>query len=229
MDKGQYLDALTADGEALAVAAGRDLEASVAACPAWNVARLVAHMGRIHRWAEAMVRTGARERIERGRMPQAPVGPALLPWYREGVTALVGTLRAAGPTTPVWSWAEPNTAEFWVRRQAQETSVHRWDAERATGDPTAIAAGLAADGIDELLDIFVRSKRPSDRGPSGRIRLRASDLDRGWELATDGGQVNASGTASDLLLVLWNRIEPNRLDVAGDSALLTRWQEDVRI
>ena len=42
------------------------------------------------------------------------------------------------------------------------------------------------------------------------------------------GDVAARGTASDLLLMMWNRITPDRLDVFGDGDLLTRWQRAAR-
>ena len=45
---------------------------------------------------------------------------------------------------------------FWMRRMAQETVIHRIDAELAVGAPVAaIPDDLAVDGIDELLKVFV--------------------------------------------------------------------------
>jgi predicted lipid carrier protein YhbT len=39
------------------------------------------------------------------------------------------------------------------------------------------------------------------------------------------GDVAARGTASDLLLFLYGRIDADGLDVFGDAALLARWRE----
>jgi predicted lipid carrier protein YhbT len=39
------------------------------------------------------------------------------------------------------------------------------------------------------------------------------------------GDVAVRAPASDLLLFLWGRIPPDRLEVMGDTALLPRWFE----
>ena len=45
---------------------------------------------------------------------------------------------------------------FWIRRMAQETVIHRVDAELALGEPFApIPDDLALDGIDEVLERFL--------------------------------------------------------------------------
>jgi hypothetical protein len=136
---------------------------------------------------------------------------------------------------------------FWYRRSAQEFAVHRWDFENAVGDPLPIDPTLAGDGIDELLFVFGPATGvPEFRGASERfggtgerIRLEPTDLPEGWTITahpdrfeTDDSprvDVTARGSASDLLLVLWGRVPPHRLDVSGDASLLTRWQERVKI
>ena len=68
------------------------------------------------------------------RRSSAPVGfPALLARCRAGVEHLASTLAAADPAAPVWTWARQKDAGFVIRHQAQETAVHRWDAEHAAG------------------------------------------------------------------------------------------------
>src|SRR5205085_4835630 len=61
------------------------------------------------------------------------------------------------PEDAAGSWYTPDqTVGFWIRRMAQETVIHRIDAELGTGQQVApIPADLAVDGIDELLKIFV--------------------------------------------------------------------------
>jgi len=63
---------------------------------------------------------------------------------------------AREPEDPAGSWYTPDqTVGFWIRRMAQETVIHRIDAELGTGQPVApVPADLAIDGIDELLKIF---------------------------------------------------------------------------
>ena len=43
------------------------------------------------------------------------------------------------------------------------------------------------------------------------------------------GDVAARASASDLLLFLWGRIPPDRLEVFGDASLLDRWRDRVEI
>jgi hypothetical protein len=48
------------------------------------------------------------------------------------------------------------TVGFWIRRMAQETVVHRVDAELAAEvAPGAIPDDIALDGIDEFLIAFI--------------------------------------------------------------------------
>ena len=55
-----YVAAVRREAVALsAVAHAGPLDAPVAACPGWDVARLVGHVGSVHRWATVAVLTGA--------------------------------------------------------------------------------------------------------------------------------------------------------------------------
>ena len=69
VDATAYADYLATDSDALTRAAAGALERRVPGCPDWDVATLVDHVGRIHRWVAAMVRTSATERLDRERMP----------------------------------------------------------------------------------------------------------------------------------------------------------------
>ena len=163
-------------------------------------------------------------------MAEPPDGAEIVPWFREGVANVCATLRDAGFDTPVWTFAGAHTSAFWHRRMAQETSMHRWDGERAVGSPSPIATDLAADGIDELLDTFLPHVRPeAGNGAPGRIHLSATDTDRRWDVAIGDSAATVTDTASDLLLFLWGRVAPEQLDTTGDVDVLRRWQTDVQI
>jgi predicted lipid carrier protein YhbT len=43
------------------------------------------------------------------------------------------------------------------------------------------------------------------------------------------GDVAVRGTASDLLLLLWNRAGADRFQVFGDTSLLDRWRASVTV
>lgn len=155
----------------------------------------------------------------------------------------MGTLSAAPPDLRCWHFLPaPSPLAFWARRQAHETAVHRVDAESARGRALEeiardIAAGFAADGIDELLRGF--HARPKSRvrtdGPR-TLRVRATDTaDATWTVRlsaeppvterNDEGDADCevSGPAALLYLSLWNRLPLPA--VTGDAALATLWRE----
>lgn len=115
--------------------------------------------------------------------PEVKGDPAALDaWLVETGEMLVATLREAGPKAPVWSWGWEQTAGFWARRMTHELVVHRADATLAAGVPYEVAPDIAADAIDEWLEIveFVQRTMPHDeaaelRGPGRSIHLHATD------------------------------------------------------
>ena len=74
---------------------------------------------------------------------RAAAGPAR-PVHGE----LRAEFRAREPGAPAPTWFGPDqTVGFWIRRMAQETVIHRIDAELAAGLPvTPVPGDLAADG-----------------------------------------------------------------------------------
>ncbi len=243
MEPRQHLVALAADSAALAEAAERaGLDAGVPSCPGWTVGDLVAHVGRVHRWATTVVAERHTEPVSVKGEPRAPGRPDLLGWYRQGAADLLAALRGVDPGEPMWVWANAeSTAAFWIRRQAQETAVHRWDAEAAAGAPGVIDPLLGVDGIDELLDVLLPTGRLGDLtdGAGETLHLHATDtagewlirFDAGGPVVTRGhakGNAAARGPAGELLLLLWGRRRPAELEVLGDVALVEHWQALVR-
>ena len=105
--------------------------------------------------------------------------------------------------------------------------MHRWDVLEAMGQRPELAPALAADGIDEVATtMFPRQVR------LGRIEALASTVelvcsDTGDRVLVGGDGVTlpapttqVSGTASDLLLLLWRRrpLDSAGIVVAGDLA-----------
>ena len=233
-----YLQALRDEGTALVAAARLGLDPPVPACPGWAVADLVLHTGMVHRHKLEIVRG----RLAEPPSPWPPPAPArgeLLGWYEQGLDELVTVLEATDPETPVWTFHRPDqTAGFWRRRMAQETAVHRVDAESAHGGPRPVPAALAADGVSELLEVFLAPHAEGEpvggRGES--LHLHATDTEGEWRLRLlpAGVEVGhghaqadaaAAGAASDLLLFLWGRARPDPLERSGDPALLARVRE----
>ena len=116
--------------------------------------------------------------------------------------------------------------------------MHRWDAHAALSSPEPIDARLAADGIGEVFDLFAQHRLQFDvlDAAGASMHLHATDIDHGewtvrfsddalsWEHSHVKSDVAARGPVSDLLLMLWSRIPPSRLQLFGDASLLDRWQ-----
>jgi hypothetical protein len=125
---------------------------------------------------------------------------------------------------------------------AQETAVHRIDAELAFGAATPVAPDIAVDGVDEILDIILTgdwSDAPQG-GPERTLRL-----DTGiniWEIRltptrvlVEHGRSSApadatvSGAPDDLLLWLWGRRDLAALHTTGDSDTALAVRERLRL
>jgi uncharacterized protein (TIGR03083 family) len=241
MDRSAYLSSLRRDGAALLAAADLGLDVDVPSCPGWRVERLVGHVGRVYRTMTGWVRSGAAPTD----VPRAPAGPAVRDWTSGALDSLVDALSSDTRTGLVPTWAGDRPALFWPRRMAIETAIHRWDAEAAHGVAQPIDAELAVDAVDELFDGIMPFRVAEDAltGAGETLHLHATDVDGEWLVTlTPGrptvsrehakGDVAVRGPASDLLLLLWNRADADgreRLQVFGDSGLLDRWAESIRL
>lgn len=234
MEHDDYIAALRRNGAAAArVARETSPDTIVPSCPEWTLHDLVAHLGSHHRWV-----AGNLDRPPDGRMFErsAPVPDgAVDEWLQAGAEALATKLEATDPATPCWTWVPfDHTAGFWARRTAQETAMHRWDAQNAAGAADALEPELAVDGIDEylgLLPIF-----PGRDFPLGSIHFHSTDATGEWLVRVDRegmhvsaehakGDVAVRGAASDLLLVLHGRKPTEAVEMFGDESLFERFRE----
>lgn len=226
------------DADALAATLSADTAAlPVRACPDWDLRALAAHMGHIHRWARAAVRDGAAPDPAQIEGPPEQVDE-LARWVRDGAGALVSELGSVPERRVVWHpFPVPLDASVWPRRQAQETSVHRWDAQDAVGSAEPIDAELAADGVDEYFTVML--PRMLQRGAvtladsAPPVRFEPTDAAGAWTVSAraaapvlDGSAApvaRVSGSAEDVLLVLWGRRDLSRLDLDGDRDAALVW------
>ncbi|MBA3743072.1 maleylpyruvate isomerase family mycothiol-dependent enzyme [Sporichthya sp.] len=223
----QHVQFLRAEADAFSrVLASGDLDAQVPNCPGWTLADLAAHLGSVHRWARGAMLTGP-SHLETRPIPAGR--DAIVDWFAEGVAALHESLTQIDATTPCWTFEEVDTAAFWMRRQAHETAVHRWDAESSQGTPGGIDAALAADGVAEVVDMFFpRQVRLARIPPLQRSLRLAPDEGAACTLAGDGtgtgtgtaADAELAGPAEALLLVLWGRtvVDDPRLRLRGSRA-----------
>jgi uncharacterized protein (TIGR03083 family) len=228
MEPASYVERVAAEGARIsAVARLGPLDARVPHLPRWRLSDVVAHLGGVHRWAAAVV---ANRSMSVGRRRGRDRGPALIAWFEEGVEQLVSVLAATDPDEPCpnFSPGSANVVAFWARRQAHETTMHRWDAEAANGHLTPIDAAFASDGIDELFATFTRSR--GGQTLAGPIRVTSTDTDAAWLVAPAGapGRVEVrhapevgtevaatlSGPAEQVLLALWKRLDLATAQVA---------------
>lgn len=235
-----FVDHLLADAERFAaVLAAGGLDAPVAACPGWDIAKLAEHLGQVHRWAEFCVRLArppsADERAALGSFDPADAAA----WMRDGAGRLAATLRTIDPDGPTWHPfpADP-VARLWPRRMAHETAVHRWDAEHAAGRPAGVDAALASDGIDEYFEVMLPRKVARDgiTLPVGSLHVHCTDTDGEWLVRVDGsgyhltrehakGDAVLRGPAAPIVLRLWGRTPDDAGELAhfGDEAVLADW------
>ncbi|MEV6836175.1 maleylpyruvate isomerase family mycothiol-dependent enzyme [Streptomyces sp. NPDC051133] len=235
------------------VTSGADLSATVPTCPDWSLEQLVRHMGGALRWAAALVRTRAQEQLP---TEQVPLGggseakgdaAALDAWLAETGELVVAALREAGPDAKVWSWTGMATSGFWARRMACEITVHRADAALTVGAPYEVAPDIAADALDEWLQLVEWVQRSGARewarelrGPRRSIHLHATDtapeLNAEWlvEVGEDGvgwrrghekATVALRGPLTPVLLAFYRRLplDTPGLEVLGEREVLEAW------
>jgi uncharacterized protein (TIGR03083 family) len=210
-----YLAHLRADADTiLDVLARAELTDPVAACPGWTLRDLAVHLGSIHRWATEIVRTREFQRqVE-------PEVEDVATWFEQGAATLIDTLAAADPSADCWSFTRVRRVEFWWRRQALETVIHRWDAERAAGEPGSIDPALAADGVAEVVTLMTPRQIAMERIPPlpVTVLLHATDTGGDWVLGDGRPSAGVEASAETLLLLLWHRVDPGdpRVRTTGD-------------
>ncbi len=220
----EYRTSIANDAERIATLADSHAASPVPSCPGWDITRLAGHVGRVHRMALSVLRNDVDGFPDPGSLEKPPAEPSATAAYvRRGAQDLDSHLATRDPASPCWNFLnEPSIAEFWFRRQCQETAVHRFDAELAldaAATPTT-PAGLAVDGIDEYFG-FVRERLLAARNTTtlgGTLHLHATDTEGEWMVdVTDGvltvghghgkGDAAIRGTAADLFLGLWGRVD----------------------
>ena len=239
-----YLNCIRNESQALAAAAREGgLDAAVSTCPGWKMGRLVGHVGTVHNWAGEIVQNRLDGPPDRSTLERPPEGDGVIGWLESKTRSLSDALRGAGSETKMWNFtAAPKRSDFWHRRMAHETAIHRVDGElaagRSVGTLSRIDPEVAADGIDEFLDHMMPADVRFD--VPATIHLHATDTPGEWllEVGPDGvsvsrehakGDLAVRGPAQQLLLLLWNRVpaDAEGLEVFGDQSLLDTWRDRV--
>ena len=212
----------------------------VPSCPEWNVADLLGHVGRLHRWVTAIIESEGNDPTDHWSNAEPPPSDVRLDWFDAGVDVVCDALLRVGRVD----------RGVVVDRRSHRGFLGPPAGERDRGAPLGrtgrigavepIEHALAVDGIDEFFGLipFWRGAA-AVHGAGETIHLHSTDGDGEWLLRlADGavivtrehakGDVAGRGPASDLLLFLYGRVEPSALEVFGDAAVLDRWHEQVR-
>lgn len=192
-----YLTHLASDYRRLADVSAGHLADQVPTCPEWTVDDLVRHVAMVYlHKVECMRQLAAPDP-----WPPDTSGEPALDLLSRAHAALVQELAARPAASAAWTWYGPDqTVGFWQRRMAQETVIHRIDAELGAGALSLpIPDGLALDGIDEVLVIFLAwasTRWPEDFAEplshgDGSVLISAGG--RGWLVTWDsaGARVSA--------------------------------------
>jgi uncharacterized protein (TIGR03083 family) len=228
--------------------------AGVPSCPDWNADDLLWHLGEVqHFWT--WVVTNRPKGPDAYDQPERPGDHAgLLSFYDVQYVALVAALEVAEPTDEAWTWSQDHTVAFISRRQAHEALIHRRDAELAADTLTPFPADLAADGVDEVLDVMYGGCPPwGEFSPLPHyVRLDLTDTgDQIWVqlgrfhgtdpvgieheeedihvVADPGVEPDAviSGTAEVLDTRLWRRADGAETHLAGSLEIVDRFRKVV--
>jgi uncharacterized protein (TIGR03083 family) len=235
---------IESEGARVVSALEADRDARVPWSDHWTVQDVAHHVGGVHHVVAQLVDGRPEGDFSLFSQLESPdqSDPALAAWVAEGTAALVGQLRATDPEAECWSWwPDGRSAGWWQRRMAQETLVHRWDAELGAGIPREpMDPAVAADGIDEFLDVFTAVGRMVHSAPSGpSVHVHCTDTEGEWllGLSTPGGRdltrehakgdTAMRGPAEALLLLVWGRALPEDIgvEVIGDRQIIERWKE----
>lgn len=214
LDWQEQLEELAAASEAAAEAAV-DLDAPVEHCPGWNVGDLVSHLADVQWfWAE-----GAEKLITDGSLMKRPAGtpdgvdPVV--YLRTQSERLVAAFTDLEPTTPLWTWFEPQQhAGFVLRRQVLEATVHAWDIENATHEPYDVDTEVAVLGLEEFVEVMATNLHDNTKPSPAALAIEPTDSEWTRTLFGEASPIlRLQAPASDLLLLLWGRAE------AGDERI----------
>ena len=169
-----YLDALRREGDALLSAAAHSPDAAVPSCPGWTNTDLLVHVCGIYRYVAEQAVSAERAERDDAEIPAADVAALTA----DALAELLVVLAEVDPSARSWNWARSaeDTAAFWPRRMVMETAIHRWDAQSAVGSPGPFDPGLACDGVDEALSVFLPARRGrAKEDVTGTAHLHATD------------------------------------------------------
>jgi uncharacterized protein (TIGR03083 family) len=223
----RLLSEFRANADRFAAVAATAPGAAVPSCPDWLVADLTEHVAMTYLHKVAAIR----ERVQPEWPPElGVVDPLVL--LHDAYGELSALFDAHEPSDPAWSWTADQTVGFWIRRMAQETAVHRVDAEQAVGERTPVDPELAADGVDEMLAVILPAvQRHWPEALGGLLAHATGEVvairtgGREWRLELSAGGIGfdpagpadatVEGGPESVLLWVWGREAKPGVTITG--------------
>ncbi|MEV0494084.1 maleylpyruvate isomerase family mycothiol-dependent enzyme [Streptomyces atratus] len=172
---------------------------------------------------------------------------ALPAWLAESTQLLLSALGEAGPDRGCWTWwgtsQSPQNSGGVARHRVQETAVHVYDAQITLGAPQPLLAEAALDGVEEFLSTCCATPSAWPHKPTA-FDFHATE-GHSWRLTVDGDGARSTrlpalgttpataaeegpdtagasvrGTASELVLFMYDRIPADFLQIDGDAGLI---------
>jgi uncharacterized protein (TIGR03083 family) len=215
MDSTTLLTRLDHEYRLLATAlAATDPGAVVPSCPDWTAADLESHVAHVYRHKVATMQDGD---WPKPWPPEGGVGT-----LSDAYAALRTELDGRKPSDAAVTFFDSDqTVAFWIRRMAQETAIHRVDAELAAGGTiTPIEDDLAVDGIDELLHVFIEFASASWPEDFAEV---LPDADRRPVAISAGGRTWTVTAAPELILIDDSAADAAAATVSGEPSAVYRW------
>lgn len=211
----------------------------VTTCGDWTLGDLVWHLTEVQDFWTYIINNRPADYTNYVQ-PDRPDNSQLTADLRSASTKLVESLNACEPSENAWSWSSEQTVGFSIRRQTHEALVHCIDGLLALNlDLPEVAPAVAADGVHEVLTVMLGAgDDPSGNDPANFVErthalgLRATDTADSWEveIGNYGKQLGIrfvehpdprttiTGTALELDLWLWGRLDLATLAITGDQA-----------
>jgi uncharacterized protein (TIGR03083 family) len=252
-----YLRHLRSDSDRLrTVLADCEPGARVPGCPDWTAADLLGHHGGVLDFWATIVEQRPAGPADDWQEPDQPAAyDELLAYHHAQTDRLISALTAADPAEAAWTWSAEQTVGFTFRRQAHEALIHRLDAEQTAGAVTPLDPALAADGVDEALDVMFGGTPGWGTFAGGGRYVRVDVTDRDESVWVETGRFTGtdpesgksydeddiaavspregdpdavvSGPAAALDAWLWRRGSDEAITVSGDEAVIAHFRSCV--
>lgn len=212
-----------------------DLGLEVPGCPGWRVGDVLNHLsfGLGLAYPAALAKppeTVSRDAFADVDWPTTyPRGRAALDAFRTNMRRCLDLFRAVVPDAPCWTYDGGGTAQFWFRRAAIETSLHRIDVAEALSTGTErLDDRRARDAIVETLEFALPFAAELTSWPTGRILIDSPCFATSPEVGSGEQIATITGQPHDILCALWGR-HRDRVSVSGNLQIVDPWFELINV